>query len=281
MFGRLKIGNISRFSRILYGVLMWITVLNYILIALSNPSGILNPGHVSNNARNFSVFYWNVQGLIPFGELKNKNPKLHNGKIHNLNLRIAKNKYDIIILNETWLKSSLSDNEIIPTDQYKVFRLDRSNFTHPPDPENEKKYRRNGGGTLIALRHDIDIESKLIPVKCKAEILSVELTDKMGKKQILTTFYRVGNLEIENHNRVSQYLYNLRRRRKVDEMLIIGDMNFPTVDWDTMTTNNRVEQLFLDTFNNLAVSQLINSTTHAKGNILDYILTAKPEIYMI
>ena len=97
---------------------------------------------------------------------------------------------------------SILDSEIMPTDTYKIFRLDRTTTTHPPDPTDPKKFRRNGGGVLVGIKHNIDIISTEIKVKCKAEILSVELTDKAGCKTIFSTFYRVVTLGSEHHNLV-------------------------------------------------------------------------------
>jgi hypothetical protein len=92
--------------------------------------GILNPGPT-----NFlGVVFQNVHGLIPFSDLGDDHPNLHESKICELQCFAYQNKPDIIVLNETWLKSSIHDNEILSPDLYKIFRLDRSMKTHPPDP---------------------------------------------------------------------------------------------------------------------------------------------------
>ena len=114
-------------------------------------------------------------------------------------------------------------------------------------------------------------------MKCRAEILCIELTDKRGRKTIFSTFYRVGDLGCDNHKRVDSHLRNIRRRRKVDELILIGDLNMPHTNWETGVSGNRIEQLFLDTFNNLSLSQVIEHPTHNKGNILDIVTTDKPE----
>ena len=264
-----------RLVRLFQGIFIWLSLLNFLLIAIVNPS-LLNPGP-AGPGQSVSVFYLNVQGLIPFGELKEDHPTLHTTKVHELNLYLEHNQPDIFIFNETWLKDSISDNEVIPTDKYKVFRLDRCRSTHPPDPNNNRKFRLNGGGVMIGIRHNLDIESKIIPVKCKAEILSLEIKDKRGKKTIISTLYRVGTLGSDHHSRVDQYLRNIRRRRNVDKLILIGDMNMPNTDWELGVSNCRVEQLFLDTFNDLSLSQVINHPTHRKGNILDLILCDKPD----
>lgn len=107
--------------------------------------GIKNPGPT---CQNLSVYYQNVQGLIPFGDLGITHPTLNDTKISELHAYINKNYPDIVVLNETWLKPSIFDNEILPSDLYKVFRCDRSPATHPYDSNNPKKFRKNGGGFL-------------------------------------------------------------------------------------------------------------------------------------
>lgn len=260
-----KYRHMSRLTRLLFGLMLWMLLINYLLVAIVNPS-LLNPGPIKDT--NLSVLHLNVQGLIPFGELKNENPLLHNRKLYELNEHIEYKKPDIIIYNETWLKPSISDSEIINTDNYKIFRVDRSNYTH--------SLKEFGGGVLIGIRRDLDIISKIVPVKCKAEILSIELTDGHGRVSIITTFYRVGQLGAENFDRVDKYLRTIRKRRRVDEFIIIGDINMPKTDWDTLTSTDNIEQAFVDTFNDLSLTQLIHEPTHSKGNILDYILTDKP-----
>ena len=120
----------------------WCTIINFIILILSIPD-LKNPGPCNNN--DVSVFYQNVQGLIPFSQLSNSNPMLDHTKIIEIHACIYEQEPDIIILNETWLKPSIIDNEIISISLYKVFRCDRSTSTHPIDPDNPKKYRRNGG----------------------------------------------------------------------------------------------------------------------------------------
>ena len=88
--------------------------------------GISNPGPLpSNRKKDLSVFYQNVQGLIPFGSLTDQHPNLGITKIYELQAYIFEKNPDIIILNETWLKPTILSSEIFPI-QYNVFRLDRS-----------------------------------------------------------------------------------------------------------------------------------------------------------
>ena len=157
--------------------LLWIYVLNSCLIIIVNPS-LLNPGPVNS----LKVAAFNCQGLIPFKDLDSIHPSLDITKLAEINSYLVLHKPDIIMLNETWLKKSIKKSELFPIDTYKTFRLDRSDKTHPIDPNDSTKFRRNGGGVLISIRRDLDIVSTKLEFKCAGEILGITLTFSDGKK---------------------------------------------------------------------------------------------------
>ena len=195
-------------------ILMFIfRMISMINCSLLNPG----PGHVlsPSNVTGFSVYYQNVQGLIPFTELSNKYPKLDYTKIAEIHAYIHEKRPDVIVLNETWLKSSVLDEEILPVNDYKIFRCDRSEFTHPCDPDNPSKFRRNGGGVLIAISSSLQVSSNAIDLKYKAEMLAVELILDDGSKIVLSTCYRVGTLGIQNCNVIISALSKLLRKKKL------------------------------------------------------------------
>ena len=193
----------------------WLCYLNFIGIFIAYP-GISNPGPKSkvtyNGNNGITVFYQNVQGLIPFSSLTDQHPNLDSNKIFELHAFIYKNNPDVIILNETWLKPSILNTEILPND-YNVYRLDRSLQSHPIDLLNPNKFRRNGGGVLIAVNNKLTLQSKLLPVKCAAELLAVELTLPDCTKIIISTCYRVGTLGISNCKEIMNTLNKLSRKK--------------------------------------------------------------------
>ncbi|MCP4487610.1 MAG: hypothetical protein GY820_09895 [Gammaproteobacteria bacterium] len=123
--------------------------MNFLLIGICNPS-LLNPGPDC-----FKASYQNVRGLIPFSQLDKAHPSLDRTKIFELNAYLHSEKPDILLLNETWLKKSINDREVIENPNYNVYRNDRSQTTHPADHNNPLNFRKFGGGVLIALRADI------------------------------------------------------------------------------------------------------------------------------
>ena len=114
----------SRSKRVSSGAVSYTTMItalvNFLIIAIFNPS-LLNPGPSS-----LTVLYQNVQSfLLPYSAGKT-NPDLDRKKVSNFQGHVAFTKPDIIVLNETWLKSSINSNVLLSDTQYKVYRRDRS-----------------------------------------------------------------------------------------------------------------------------------------------------------
>ncbi len=124
-------------------LLFYLLSMGLILIVILNPS-IVNPG-----PRKLSVLYNNIQGFVNTRDLASDSPPLNITKVHEINGYIYTNKPDIILMNEAWLKRPILSNQVLP-DNYNVFRADRSPKSHPYDHSRPKKFRKNGGGVLIA-----------------------------------------------------------------------------------------------------------------------------------
>ena len=268
-------GKSSIFYRSFRKYLVWLTLANLILLTNCNTS-IKNPGPT----KNLSVLYQNVQGLIPVSELKEENPLLNENKLLELQAYVYHHSPDIVVLNETWLKSTINDNEIFPPESYKIFRRDRSPESHPPDPNNPIKFKRNGGGVLIAVKSSLDLTSKRVNIECKAEVLTLEITLNNKTKLCLSTLYRVGTLGARNQQALQEYYSSLLKNRKYSKMYIIGDLNLPSLsvtEWSTGQGTQPLNQSFLDMFNNMSFEQCIEQATHNHGNLLDVLLTNAPQ----
>ena len=113
----------------------------------------VNPGPV------ISGLYQNARGFVPFRGLNETVLPLSTTKLHDFQSYVYSRDPGLLILNETWLSSDHYDNEILSEDCFKLFRLDRSDKTHPYDPLNPRKYRKSGGGVMIAVNRKLDIQS--------------------------------------------------------------------------------------------------------------------------
>ena len=246
----------------------WIMSLNLLLIVICYP-GILNPGPV------ISGLYQNVRGFVPFRGLNESVLPLSATKLQDFQSYVFNKEPGFVVLNETWLSSDHFDNEILPVQSYKVFRLDRSAKTHPFDPLNPKKYRKRGGGVMIAVKSNLNIESKEVGRHVKAEILSVEM--KSGNDIFcVTTCYRVGTLHDENFKEVEKHLRSIARIRKYKKHYFFGDLNLRNISWPDGSTNVEIEQKFVGLFDELGMQQIIEVPTHDQGKILDLCFVSNP-----
>ena len=234
----------KRFARYLRAIIFSIMLINYILIGICNPS-MLNSG-----PKNLNISYQNVRGFIPCSQLGKTHPQLDHTKIFELNAYIENKKPDIIMLNETWLKKSINDREIIENQCYDVYRNDRSQVTHPADPNNPNKFKKSGGGVLIAVRSNIDADIKRVSMRKGAEILAIEISVG-GNKYIFCTVYRVGTLGETNHESIVNSIKSFYSCRNLRKIFIVGDFNLSSASWplgDDLSSLNRVDKLFVDSF---------------------------------
>ena len=113
-------------------ITLYVTWITLLLIVISNCS-LLNsgPNSIQSGADSVSVYYQNINGLLAFSTLGQEHPSLNITKHTEFQSYILTYKPDLIILNETWLKPSILNNEILPINNYDLFRLDRSTSSHP------------------------------------------------------------------------------------------------------------------------------------------------------
>ena len=256
---------------------LFLTSLNLMLIVISNVS-LINPGPTSSIISGVSVHYQNIQGFVNFTSLGSDHPSLNQTKVLEFQSHISFTQPDVIVLNETWLKPSIRDNEILPFSDYKIFRLDRSVDSHPPDPLNPCKYRRNGGGVLIAVKSSLNLKPELFKSHCHAEFLSITLTFAKRRKICLSTCYRVGTLGESNYQEVKFRLNEITKTKSIVSHYLIGDLNLDSVNWEAGTASSGVHTHFINTFNDLGLVQMISSPTHYLGNTLDVLLTDHPSL---
>ena len=216
--------------------------------------------------------YHNCRGLVPFRDLGKTIMSLDIDKIITIQDWVYNKKPDVVILNETWLTKQHLDNEIFPNDTYKVFRLDRCKGTHPPDQDNPDKFKVKGGGVLIAVKSNINVETNVINLGSRAEILSVNISTKTDSFCI-TTCYRVGTLGEKNFKEIDKHLRNIASRKKLKAHIVVGDFNLSNTSWPTGNSSVELERQFTDLFCDLGLVQLIDKPTHDSGNTLDLLLT--------
>ena len=162
---------------------------------------------------------------------------------------IYSTNFNLIAITETWLSNNILDGEVLPTN-YTIYRCDRVS---------------KGGGVLLAVKHDLPSVQLLL----SSEIESIAVKITSNKSFIVCVVYVPPVVDDTYYKHLSDLLFSL----PLDEnVLILGDFNLPDIDWDLLSGGTRFSSGFCDLTVDLNLRQLVASSTHKAGNILDLIL---------
>ena len=161
---------------------------------------------------------------------------------------------DIVAIVETWMNEDILDAEVQIPNYKIVARKDRIDTAGG-----------RGGGILIYAKTNLKCFTKETSQICEStQIVRVRVND-----YLLTAVYKSPSQSKCDNLKLFDFLKNVP-----SNSVIIGDFNFPKIDWRTMTpTGAKVEmELFLDSIQESFLNQLVRSSTHRAGNILDLVL---------
>ena len=72
---------------------------------------------------------------------------------------------------------------------------------------------------------------------------------------------------------VIQYFSTLINSYPRNSLVLVGDFNLPDINWDNLTASSTASRTFCDFIFDNALLQVVDTSTHSKGNILDLIIT--------
>ena len=234
-------------------IIVRLVLIYFLYSALSKP--ILTPPSPSRHRfldKHLNILYFNSRSL------KNKVNLLHAF----LSLKTP-TEYDLVFISETWLKPEFTDSLICP-DGYSVFRHDRKDQTR-------------GGGVLVFYKTELKVID-ITPFYDHDifESLVIELTSDCrysNKLRFCCTYFPPSKSRIlSNVQTCSNFLKQLVFS---GPLFILGDFNFPTVNWSSMCSQNSAEQFFTDFCSQYGFSQHISEPTYhgRSDSILDIVLT--------
>jgi hypothetical protein len=178
-------------------------------------------------------------------------------KIKELKVMIEEENMDIIAITETWLNDNVTDDEV-SINGYTLFRKDR---------RDEVKCR--GGGVAMYIKNKLNptINSDL-----GNDSFSESIWCSIGlgsDNTILGVCYRAPD-SIESND---EKLYNLINKVQNCKVIVMGDFNFPELDWSNRD-NLDVQNPFVDCLLNNFLFQLVDEPTRGK-NYLDLVLSSE------
>jgi Reverse transcriptase (RNA-dependent DNA polymerase)/Endonuclease-reverse transcriptase len=163
---------------------------------------------------------------------------------------------DLILITETWCHKDIN-NAYLSLPGYELQHELRQ------DRVDTKEGR--GGGLLVYAKQGLNIlaaDSNIDFVQhCKFYVHD------------LTCFliYRPPNGTVENMTKLAELI-----RTADKNTIFIGDFNLPGVDWNTGASRG-AERLIVEAAQDMFCEQLVEFSTHTRGNILDLVLTNIPD----
>jgi hypothetical protein len=171
---------------------------------------------------------------------------------------VVTNDLHIIGIVETWLHDGISDSEI-SLSGFTCYRKDRSII---------KSGR--GGGVLLYVHNSLSstLAQNLNDLKSESVWCNIKV-DKV-KHLLVGCCYRsqqVTDHELDDLNLAI-------RMASAQQVLIMGDFNFPHINWSNLESNDKSSEQFLDLIQDCYLTQHVLVPTRG-NNILDLVLTSE------
>ena len=185
------------------------------------------------------------------------------GKRLELNSELATHGYDILILNETWLKPGVT-NRFITVPGYQIVRADR------PDGSGY-------GGVALVVRDGISVRTVPAPdrhnQRSKLETLWARVQCGASGSVLICAAYRPPHTSARQDDDDIDELDHQLQHMLINHggmMLVVGDFNFDQSGRAAGRASDRFSALFSDCL----MRQLITDTTYRpSGSVLDLIFT--------
>ena len=184
------------------------------------------------------------------------------GKRHELKILINNLEYkpQIIAITEIKNKRSKSINIAdLNLEGYKVYTNDLESCSR---------------GVLIYI--DETLESKIINIGNTFEEFVIVQIKGIEEKLLVGNFYRSPNSSSENDNHMYKLIKDCCELEQC-KVVLMGDFNFPDIDWDTLEAKNRISCMFIEEIRDNFLIQNVKECTRARGedtpHLLDLVLS--------
>ena len=195
---------------------------------------------VGGESKRLRVIFANVQSIVK--------------KMDEVRAVVSIEKPDLIVFTETWANDEIGDAFFVLSGYEMVAREDR----------NDTERGRGGGIMVFATKNvktcRINVETSFnqyvsVRVKCQNEDVKIH------------AIYRSPNSKKENDEELCKWVESMNGTN-----ILIGDLNFPDIDWENGTSGSKGRDFFEATTGRF-MEQHVQEPTHLSGNVLDLILS--------
>lgn len=187
--------------------------------------------------------------------------------------------YDAISICETNLHPSIHDSELFDTNEFTVYRCDRSHLN---------SHDASWGGVLIAIRSSVYSEQVFVPGTDNVEVVFVKL--KLVDRNIyLACMYIPSGAKVEVYqscaDAIRKFVDHIRCDGN-DSIFVMGDFNMSDVCWsqDPDKENTLLPSNILSSGDSELIYTLLgagllqlNDVKNEQGNFLDLVFSTDPD----
>jgi len=168
--------------------------------------------------------------------------------------------FGVIFVSETWLNSDIPDSLLDPQGSYNIYRCDRVSG--------------QGGGVCTFISKDIKCSPVVGMFDSSLEVVTVDIFCAASKYRLIT-IYRKPSFNDADVEYMNKFIDGLGHACSINwPVIIVGDLNCPGINWDTLSAPaDGVQDILLDFLCNQCYDQMVESPTRG-GNILDLVLTS-------
>ena len=186
-------------------------------------------------------------------------------KKNELELVVYDNEPDLVLITETWCHKDRLDitDAFLEIDGYEIvseLRQDRNDTV-----------LGRGGGILVYKKIGLDVfindDNSSFNQFCSFDIMN-------GNEKL--TFYVIYHSPNSSKENTSELCQLLEKTKENNFNVLIGDFNLPDIDWNNSTAGPKGKS-FLECADSKFLTQVVTMATHKHGNVLDLILTNRPD----
>ena len=183
-------------------------------------------------------------------------------KLEELQLLAEGSGFDVVAITESWANSSIDDAEVA-LEGFRLFRKDR-----------EREVEQKGGGVLLYVRNEI-VACELTEIRNgKCEAVWIQARNHKGVRICIGNCYRSPTASKEENEALLEAIRLAAAKEKC--FLLVGDFNYPGIDWQEMSASGDGER-FMDIVQDNFLHQHVKQATRG-ANILDLVISSEEDL---
>ena len=178
-------------------------------------------------------------------------------KVDELGAWIGTWDYDVVAITETWVEQG--QEWLLEVPGYRCFSKCR-------------EAGKRGGGVALLIKDSLSAAERHFEGDLQTEVIWAEVRNRKGAVTLLGVYYRPPNSNREVEEEIAKQIMDRCGGHRV---VIVGDFNFPNIDWNLCRSNSSDGAVFVQCVQEGFLTQYVDRPTRG-GATLDLVLGNEP-----